>query len=944
MEKQTFINSVLSSFIDEKYISSNQFEPQLITNSSDENIKAHINQELQTCTGFTFAVAFISNSVLTDLKVLFADLHTKGISGRILTSTYLAFNQPKVFSELFKIPNVDVKIMEQEENFHAKGYIFDHENYKTIILGSSNLTTSALISNYEWNIKFSSLDNSKLTNQFLSSFENQWKKAQPLTANWIRNYTDYFKKLSFSRVPVANFTTEIVPNNMQKEALLSLQNLRSQNVKKALIISATGTGKTYLGAFDVQQFNPKRFLFVVHREQILKKSLESFHKILGGSLDSYGIFSGSSKDRNHKYLFATIQSISQDKNLAKFKNNEFDYILIDEAHKSGAKSYQKIINYFTPNFLLGMTATPERTDDFNIYELFDYNIAYEIRLQNAIEENMLSPFHYIGIVDYEYQSKTIEEKTPLKYLVSEERMNYVINQLDYYGYSGEKVHGLIFCSRIDEAKEIANIMTSKGHPSVALTGEDSISTREKTISRFEKGKIEYIVTVDIFNEGIDIPKINQIVMLRNTESSIIFIQQLGRGLRKYPNKEFVTIIDFIGNYKNNYLIPIALSGDKTLNKNNLRNKIAINQVIGLSSINFSEIARQKIYNSINNNNLTLLNNLRSSYIELKNKIGRIPLLQDFQKFGTVDPQVFVDKYESYYDFLIKLHESKNLTNYEQCFLKLISKEFLNGMRAHDLVLIKELLSKESITKTDYISQLKKLNTYVNKETITSVENHLTLDYYQDNDKKKYGQIPFLKIDNNIYTIDSKIFSYYISNKYFKSLVDDVIKVGLSKNHEYAIDKQLTIGKKYTRRQVNNLIGWPKDQSSSIYGYKEKYNICPIFITYQKNEMAINKYNHTNTFFNPSTISWYSKNRRTLESNEIKNLFKHNKNNETLFLLFIKKSDDEGSDFYYLGPIDFDFNSIEQQINIVKNKEVSVVKANLILRNPVNYDLFLKITK
>ena len=248
----------------------------------------------------------------------------------------------------------------------------------------------------------------------------------------------------------------------------------------------------------------------------------------------------------------------------------FDYILIDEVHKAGASSYQKVIEYFNPKFLMGMTATPERTDDFNIYALFDYNIAYEIRLQEALEEDMLCPFHYFGVTDIEYNGETIDDATILSKLVADERVNHILDKIEYYGFSGETVKGLMFCSRKEEAAKLSLVLNEKGLRTVALTGDDSQEERVLRINQLENGKLDYILTVDIFNEGIDIPCINQVVMLRQTQSSIIFIQQLGRGLRKHDTKDYVTIIDFIGNYKNNYLIPVALSGDQSQNKDNIR--------------------------------------------------------------------------------------------------------------------------------------------------------------------------------------------------------------------------------------------------------------------------------------------------------------------------------------------------------------------------------------
>ncbi|MEO4706930.1 DEAD/DEAH box helicase family protein [Pediococcus pentosaceus] len=328
--------------------------------------------------------------LLTDLKVTFADLARHHVAGRIITSTYLNFNQPKIFAELLKIPNVEVRIADADSDFHAKGYIFNKSDYQTFLIGSSNLTSNALIQNYEWNLKLSSKTEGRLAEQINQEVEKQWQKAQPLNQKWIDQYAKFYSENVSLSSPTTPFQLEnkspLTPNRMQQAALKALINLRSEGQKRGLIISATGTGKTYLAAFDVRNYRPRKFLFVVHREQILRKALLSFKNVLGGPADDYGILAGGTKEIDRKYVFATIQTLSRPDILNELKANTFDYILIDEAHKAGAASYQKIINHFKPEFLLGMTATPERTDDFNIYELFDYHIAYEIRLQDAIEE------------------------------------------------------------------------------------------------------------------------------------------------------------------------------------------------------------------------------------------------------------------------------------------------------------------------------------------------------------------------------------------------------------------------------------------------------------------------------------------------------------------------------------------------------------------------------
>ena len=347
-------------------------------------------------------------------------------------------------------------------------------------------------------------------------------------------------------------------------------------------------------------------MFLVHREQIAKQAKKAYKNVFGNT-KSYGLISGSNKDFDKDLLFATVQTMSKDESLKQFEPEDFDVIVMDEVHRAGAKSHQKIMEYFKPKLFLGMTASPERTDGFDIFSLFDHNIAYEIRLNQALEEDLLCPFHYFGISEIEINGEVFDDETGLRNfnrLVSDDRVNHIIEQAEYYGYSGERVKGLIFCSSKKEAQILSEKFNERGYSTLDLSGEDNQETREKAIERLvsdeAENHLDYIFTVDIFNEGVDIPEINQVIMLRPTQSPIVFVQQLGRGLRKNEDKEFVVILDFIGNYKNNFMIPMALSGDRSYNKDTIRRYVASGTRVipGSSSVHFDEISRKRIYESI----------------------------------------------------------------------------------------------------------------------------------------------------------------------------------------------------------------------------------------------------------------------------------------------------------------------------------------------------------
>lgn len=954
--------SLLNGYINQDTIVTNdQFGPRLLNNQEGSSIWEQIKHELLTCENYTFAVAFITDSMVSNLKPIFKDLSRRGIKGRILTSTYLYFNQPAVFQELLKIPNIEVKIAEVD-GFHQKGYIFQHQGYQTIIIGSANLTTNALMRNYEWSLRINSLDSGDIVDQVRSNVELEWKNASNLTNEWITSYSFTYKKnykqsLQYQELDSENDTRIIKPNQMQKDALEQLRLLREKGKQRGLIISATGTGKTYLGAFDVKSTNPKKMLFLAHREQILEKSKESFSRIIGGKKTDYGLYTGNSRNKNAKYVFATVQTLSKSNHLSLFDRDEFDYILIDEVHHAGAETYQKIMNYFQPKFYLGMTATPDRNDDFNVFKLFNYNVAYEIRLPQALEEDMLCPFHYVGISDYTFKDNRVNEAIDsynnekgnhkneqkiVEQLSSQERVKYILDQTKYYGYSGDVLHGLIFCSGVAESVSLAKELTRQGSPSKALSGNDSEVKRRSVVKDLEKGIIKYIVTVDIFNEGIDIPCINQVVFLRNTNSNIVYIQQLGRGLRKSKGKEYVEILDFIGNYKNNYIIPVALTDDSSYSKDNARATTSMEPTIGVSTIYFEQVAKEKIFDSIRQAKFDSMRNLRTVYNEMKKRVGRIPLLQDFIKFNSIDPVILSNKEKNYANFLIKMGEQINISDYENKILSFLDVELLNGKRRHELILLDLLINNSEISMEKFDEALIKNHCLNNQEIIESVKRILSLSFYNENaspSRKDYGGKAIVEYNdkNNQYVLNSEIQYSLKKNKDFRQLWIDGIRTGLSRSQRYDSDKLFTIGKKYTRkdvmRQSNNITNVTAQNIGGYY-FNDKYGM--IFVTYKKSMNISKSIQYEDRFLSDRILHYYSKNNRKLTSKEVQKFF----TDKYRLLLFVKKSDaDDNKDFYYLGTCSYIDSSARQENQDGK----PIVSMNLRLDNRVNYHLYHLLT-
>lgn len=917
---QELQQSLATALIDNKINSLPDLQPQIIYNdyNSGSNLLVELLQELQICKRFYFAIAFITQSGLICLKECLKLLQEKNITGDILTTDYLYFNQPKALQELQQYPNLNIRIY-TKENFHIKGYIFEQNDYYTLIVGSNNLTQTALKANKEWSLKINSLANGALINNTLSQFQQMWQEAMPLTNIWLKQYATKYHSLQklkrqFATAQENISTNDITPNKMQQEALKALEKLQQDNKHKALLISATGTGKTYLSAFAVKKANPKRLLFLAHREQILKQACKTFAKIIPDI--QYGILSANHKDFHKPYLFATINMLSKEENLTQFAPTHFDYIIIDETHRAGASSYLKILNYFQPQFLLGMTATPERTDGFDIYQLFDHNIAYEIRLNQAMQENLLCPFHYFGITDITVDDQEINDNSTFNDLTTDARVTHIINQSQYYGFSGERLRGLIFCSQIEEAQILSQKFNERGFNTIALSGKDSQETRTNAIHKLEQKErstgLDYIFTVDIMNEGIDIPAINQIIMLRPTKSAIIFVQQLGRGLRKYPQKDYVVILDFIGNYQNNFMIPIALSGDTSYNKDNIRHYVAEGNrfIFGSSTIHFDKVARQKIYQAIDSAKLSDTALLKNEYLQLKQKLGKIPSIFDFSQFGSIDILKFLDKFKTYHNFLQKYDKDYTIrfNTIQEEILYFISYRFAKGKRIHELIALKLLLKNTSHLLTD-IEQIltTKYHQEFTEQIKVSLIRNLTNLFTISNEQAKFSNCIFIKEYDNDYII-SDIFKSALQDEKFYFQINEILDFALERYQKYYQNKykntNLVLYQKYTYEEVCYLLNWPQKINPNAmagYFYEKTTHTMPVFINYIAPDKK--RVDYTNEFLSNTLITAYSKSNRKLDSSDAKHIYNAKEEQNKLYLFVRKPSEDkEAKEFYFLGEI------------------------------------------
>lgn len=931
------MDSMRTSLIDSNIESVLSYQHKLISNR-EEKIVSLIRRELENCDEFIISVAFVTLGGVTMILEQLKDLEARGVKGKILTGDYLTFTQPKALKKLLEFKNIELKVL-SDEKFHAKGYFFRKGDIWTMIVGSSNLTQTALTVNFEWNLKINSLKDGKIATEILNNFYDVFNKIPALDMASLLEYERVYnlsKEYTKKKKQEIREYKEITPNIMQKQALENLNNLRKYE-RKGLLISATGTGKTYLSAFDVRNANPKRVLFIAHRKTILQKAKETYENILR---DKKIVIYGEEDIDEADVVFAMIQTLSKENHMTKFSPDYFDYIVVDEVHHGGAKSYQSVLNYFIPKFLLGMTATPERGDNFDIYKLFDNNIAYEIRLHDALKEELLSPFHYFGISDIEIDGELINEKSGIKKLTADARVNHIIEKSRFYGYSGDKIHGLIFVSRVDEALLLEEKFQERGVKAIALTGDDSDEKRERSIAQLENGEIEYIITVDIFNEGVDIPCVNQVILLRPTESSIVYIQQLGRGLRKYPDKEYVVILDFIGNYEKNFLIPIAVSQNSNYDKDYMKRFImnGTDMIPGQSSIIFEEIVKERIFENINRTNFSTKKNIEKDFILLEKQLGRVPMLYDFFEKNMIEPSVIL-KYKKTYDEVLRIlkprEEFPTLDTRESNYLTFLSIFFTPAKRVHEMVILQELLNKERVS-IEAIGKIleERYSLYNQEESIENGVKHLAKEIFVSLSTAKEF-LPIIERYEDDIVLSGDFKKSYEGKLYFKNLIDDLIRYNLvyvEKNYKQREEETILRYKEYSKQEAFWYLNLDFNNGYQVSGYTvfEEQRKVILFITLDDTPPFTQ---YDNKFYDNRRFTWYSKNQRYLSRNG--KLTAEGKIAENYYILevFIKKK--SGENFYYIGKVKEVLNPKE----IVNYKGNSVVEYELLLKDEIEENLY-----
>jgi len=843
-----------------------------ITNYTDTTFLATIQANLRSCRSFAFSVSFIKKAGLVLLANDIKSVLERGAKGRLITSTYQNFTDVESLNFFCKLNltfenfdcHLDDECFYDDKNystngFHTKGYLFEFDDRCELVVGSSNITRYALLKNIEWDLVIDCQKTDEAYQSACVEFDELWKKTLELTQDRINLYA---QKINFAierwDMDYDLAEQKIKPNYMQRKALKELNRNRAIGVNRALIVSATGSGKTYLAAFDALNFAPNRLLYVVHEGSILRKSLETFQEVFG-SLKTCGMYSGEAKELESDFIFTT--NVSMCRSLELFSKKEFDYIIIDECHHAVADTYRQIIDYFEPEFLLGLTATENRMDNKDVVELFGNNIPYELRLRDAIINDLIVPFHYYGIRDelVNYGLTDSEERRLIAQISNEDNCNFIYQQIESHRPEGQKLKALAFCRNIQHARMMAENLGEYYHTAF-LSGKNKTGERIRAYNDLQSDnkELEILFAVDILNEGVDIPGVNMVLFLRPTESSTIFIQQLGRGLRKYPNKNFVTILDFIGNsYKRSVHIALALGSlskgyilEKKLLKAMLRNDF---RALGLEEygvrINIDDLSKEEILHHIDDENFNRIQYLKKDYQNFKSylKTPSFPKHMDYVNSDYAPNLLKFMKIKvdwdgkkrianSYYGFLKGIGEDVPFFTDEQIMVINYISSLLPLVRRHEHLIAKHLL--EGITSEQHLRKL--LADEITGYTEEQFDHALR----------------FMKEGGAIEQADGQVMFNCVVEPEFEEYISDLLEYGLS---QYAVryknEEDFLLYQDYRQDQaLLKILENPKHNQLGTY-YKD--GKMYIFAGLKKDDSVQEHLNYKDKFLDNETFQWES---------------------------------------------------------------------------------------
>ena len=889
-------------------------ESHFYTNYSGIKFIDKLKGNIDMCKAFYFSVSFIKKPGLRLLAPNIEAAIARGAKGKLITSTYqnftdidslvyfndLAARYPDRFSchldrECFHDAKGSVV------GFHSKGYLFEFSDRNEVLVGSSNITVYALLKNVEWDVSVIERDRTETFSAAKKEFDDLWEKTLPLTRDLIDEYkTHLFFSIERWDMDYDVANSEIRPNYMQRRALKELNRVRAIGASKALVTASAGAGKTFLAAFDALNFGPKRLLYIVHEGSILMKSFETFQKVFG-SEKSYGIYNAEYKEFEADFVFST--NVTMANSLELFDKHAFDYVIIDECHHAAAKTYRDILNYFEPQFLLGITATPERMDGEDVFSLFDQNVPYELRLRDAIINGLVVPFKYYGIRDelIEYGIKETKGHKFVEQFSDEKHVEFISNMIEKYRIPGQKLKALAFCRDISHAIRMSQAMEEYYHTAF-LTGRNSIGERVRAYKDLqdESADLEILFTVDILNEGVDIPGVNMVLFLRPTDSQTIFIQQLGRGLRKYEGKQYVTVLDFIGNdYKRSVQIAFALgslSENFVVEKKLVAALIADNfKSIGLANygveIHLDDLSKKEILSYIDQVNFNTKSYLDQDYKNFKKYISASSYPQhvdylnndyapDLLKF--MQSRIGGRKNASYYGFLQAIGEEgiPSFDERQEGFIKYVS-EMLPLVRPYEFLIIQELLQQAGSASISDISR--KLSETVKNWKVSAFQHALQYMMSSGYFQEENGELSLLNVRRDVV---------------FETYLQDLLEYGLGKYdidfYDASPDETFHLWAKYRKEQVQQLLlNNPKD---IMLGTKIYDGVVYAYVTIIKDSNIDDHLRYADGYIDQDTFQWETV--ANIRENELNSL----KNSKKIHI-FVRKVDNEDGiqlPFTYIG--------------------------------------------
>ena len=884
------------------------------TNYSETKFIDKLKKNIDTCNQFFFSVSFIKKPGLKLIAPNIEAAIARGAKGKIITSTYQNFTDIDSLTFFYDLqtryPDRFTCRLDRDcfndfsgnvVGFHSKGYLFEFADHTELLVGSSNITVYALLKNIEWDVLISDIEKNDTYEAAKAEFDYLWSKTLPLTKDLIDEYkTRLFYSIERWDMDYDIANSEVKPNYMQRRALKELNRIRAMGASRALVCASAGSGKTFMAAFDALNFNPKRLLYVVQEGSILMKSFETFQRVFGSDR-TYGLYNADYKEFTADFVFST--NVTMANSLELFDKHTWDYIIIDECHHATAETYRKIINYFEPQFLLGITATPERMDGEDVFGLFDQNVPYELRLRDAIINGLVVPFRYYGIRDelIEYGIKQTKGHKFVEQFSDDKHCDFIHQMIEKHRIPGQKLKALAFCRDISHAIRMSQAMEDY-YKTRYLTGKNSVGERVRAYKDLQDdyADLEILFTVDILNEGVDIPGVNMVLFLRPTDSQTIFIQQLGRGLRNYEGKKYVTVLDFIGNdYKRSVQIAFALG---SLSENFVVEKKLIAALvkddfksIGLSNygveIHLDDLSKKEVLSYIDEVNFNTKVYLQQDYQNFKKYIGsatypkHVDYLNndyapDLIKF--MQSKISGKKNYSYYGFLKAIGE-ENLPAFndrQEEFVKYIS-DMLPIVRQYEYLIIQSLVFNAGIAE------------------LKEIKHHLEVNIARF-EQPAFEHALFYMLKSGFFEKDEDVLMLKDINLGVEldEYLRDLLEYGLGR-YDIEFGDEQSQGKfklwaKYTKSQVQQLL--LNNPGDIMLGTKIYDGIVYVYVTIVKGSSTKEELKYVDGYIDKNTFQWESV--ANISDKELNAL----KNSKRVYV-FVRKVDNEDGiqlPFTYIG--------------------------------------------